>query len=379
MTLGFVDSDSHVRETEKAWDYLDPSERHFRPKHVGDQWLVGDVIHTGPFEPDKTPEGYHELFPRGSGDLTDQGARLKRMDELGVDVHVLFSTWWLNAEVLDPVQEAAMARSWNRWMAEHTSDGGGRLVWTMQAPARMTQRAREEMEFAKEHGAVGVHMSGLKYGYGLADPINFPIYEIAQDLDLTIAVHLGGSIRKLTRQPHLALLYAVAPVLGAFHSVLKSKLPERYPGLRWAFVEAGASWLPFVVQEIFRTDDFSNYRNFIDWQGKGIDLLVNNRMYVTCQIDDDIPYLVDLVGGGNLVHGTDYAHLDLGSDRYGCKIVARKAGRELGNKIADTNGRELWGIDPSFRPAPEITDWSVPQLGVVENWVGSTPVKASAE
>lgn len=41
---------------------------------------------------------------------------------------------------------------------------------------------------------------------------------------------------------------------------------------------------------------------------------VDSRIYVTCQTDDDIPYLVDQVGEDNLVIGTDYGHFDPSSN-----------------------------------------------------------------
>ena len=49
------------------------------------------------------------------------------MDEFGVDVQVLFPTWWL----LYPVSSPAAGRdvpSYNRWIAEGTADSGGRFV-----------------------------------------------------------------------------------------------------------------------------------------------------------------------------------------------------------------------------------------------------------
>jgi hypothetical protein len=82
--------------------------------------------------------------------------------------------------------------------------------------------------------------------------------------------------------------------------------------------------------------------------------MVENRFFVTCQIDDDLPYLCDLFGATNLVHGTDYSHMDLGSDPYGHHIIAAREDLTPADAsaIVDSNARRLWGIDPSFTPAP---------------------------
>ncbi len=370
--MGFIDSDAHVRESDKTWEYFDPGERHLAPKELGGNWQIGDLFSGGPFDPDATPEEYHRLFPNGSADLSDPDARIRRMDDLGVDVQILFSTWWIGSDVFDPIHEAALARSWNRWMAEATDRSAGRLLWTLQAPVRMPERALEEMEFSKRHGAVGVHMRGLRHGIGLGDPVNFPIYERAQDLDLVVAIHVGGDMRVLQRQPHMVMLNNLAPVPGAFHSVLKTGLHERFPRLRWAFLESGASWLPFVIQEAMRSDGYAGFRNFKDWRESVSDLLSNQEMYVACQIDDDLPYLIDMFGGDNLVLGTDYGHLDVGSDPYALQMLAERSGRHRATfgRIVDSNARRLWAISSDFTPAPRPRE-AIPEMSVVDNWMAA--------
>ena len=57
-----------------------------------------------------------------------------------------------------------MYRSYNRWMAEGTADSGGRLRWAALAPVRRMDRAFEDLEFAKENGAVSVFRWGRPTG-----------------------------------------------------------------------------------------------------------------------------------------------------------------------------------------------------------------------
>jgi predicted TIM-barrel fold metal-dependent hydrolase len=369
--MGFIDSDAHVRESEATWAHADPAERDLMPEAVDGTWQVAELSTVGAFDAEATPEGYHELFPRGSADLSDPKVRVARMDRLGIDVQVLFSTWWIGSDVADPRREAALARSWNRWMAERTADSGGRLRWILQAPVRLPNRARQEMEFGRTHGAVGVHMRGLRHGLGVGSAEYDPLHAAAEELGLVMAVHVGGDMRVIAGQPHLVMLNNLAPVPAAFHAVVKTNLGDRFPALRWAFLECGASWLPFVIQEALRSDGYAGFRNFKDWRPSAAHLLSDHDLYVACQIDDDIPYLVDLVGGSNLVLGTDYGHLDVGSDPYGLQILAARAtdsGRGVFADIVDGNARQLWGIPSDFTPAPPPAE-DVPQLGVVDNWM----------
>jgi predicted TIM-barrel fold metal-dependent hydrolase len=71
-------------------------------------------------------------------------------------------------------------------------------------------------------------------------------------------------------------------------------------------------------------------------------------------MDDDLPYLLQFTGPGHLVHGTDFGHLDLGSDPNGLHVVANRSDvdPDVTAKIVDDNARRLYGIDPGFRPAP---------------------------
>jgi len=79
-------------------------------------------------------------------------------------------------------------------------------------------------------------------------------------------------------------------------------------------------------------------------------VLERKNLYITCAISNDLPYLLRCSGENNLVVGSDYGHLDIGSDLFAPQIVA---GRDdiaplAAKKIVDDNGRRLHGIDPSF-------------------------------
>src|SRR4051812_30552931 len=111
VAMGFVDADTHVQEPAAAWSHFDPGERAMAPITVGAGLRIEDLT-INPFRWAGQSEAYRAAFPEGVADLSDVPARLAHMDQLGVDVQVLFSTWWINAEMHSPTVEAAMARSW---------------------------------------------------------------------------------------------------------------------------------------------------------------------------------------------------------------------------------------------------------------------------
>jgi hypothetical protein len=163
---------------------------------------------------------------------------------------------------------------------------------------------------------------------------------------------------------------------GAFFAVLWGGLPDRFPRLRWAFVEGGATWLLYVLRELVRTDDVVGaYRCFRDWRPAAIEAIQGKQLFVAAQIEDNLPEIIDLVGPDFLVYGTDYGHLDIGSDPEGLHLMATRQDidADVAGKIVDGNTRRLLGIDPTFTPAPEATVTALPY----ERMALGLPVNAS--
>jgi hypothetical protein len=109
-----------------------------------------------------------------------------------------------------------------------------------------------------------------------------------------------------------------------------------------------------VLRETFRADATGAYRSFRDWRASTAEALQDKRIYVAVQIDDDLPELVDLLGPDRLVYGTDYGHLDIGSDPDGLHLISTRTdiNPAVARRLVDTNGRRLLGLDAAFCPAP---------------------------
>lgn len=86
-----IDADAHVLETEKTWEYMEGAERKFRPQVVGandgsstdEYWLVDGTLRL-------KSRNVGKNTPMASRELRDVNVRLKHIDELGVDVQVIF-------------------------------------------------------------------------------------------------------------------------------------------------------------------------------------------------------------------------------------------------------------------------------------------------
>src|SRR4051812_25437689 len=97
--MAAIDADAHVLETPHTWDYLEPSEEQYRPRVVqapgpGNGPVVDWWVLDGRLRTKGTNVG--EDTPEASREMKDIALRLQHMDELGVDVQVLYPTIFLN-------------------------------------------------------------------------------------------------------------------------------------------------------------------------------------------------------------------------------------------------------------------------------------------
>ena len=130
-----IDADAHVLETEKTWEYLEGADRKFRPQVVvstdrsphDEYWLVDGTLRL-------KSRNVGKDTPIESRELRDPSVRLKHMDELGVDVQVIFPTMFIIPLTARPEIELALGRSYNRWMADVWKQAKERLRWAAVLP-----------------------------------------------------------------------------------------------------------------------------------------------------------------------------------------------------------------------------------------------------
>ena len=121
------------------------------------------------------------------------------MDRLGVDVQVMYPTLFLTTVSAKPDVEYALVRAYNRWLGAKSDESGGRLRWVVIPPILSMEKAAEELEWGKEHGACGAFKRGVEAGSRSAsDPYFFPLYEAAERLDMPVCVHIAAGDPAIT-------------------------------------------------------------------------------------------------------------------------------------------------------------------------------------
>jgi predicted TIM-barrel fold metal-dependent hydrolase len=279
--------------------------------------------------------------PSESREMAEVAARLRHMDELGIDVQVLYPTIFIRPLTKRPEVELALCRSYNRWLADIWAEAKGRLPWAAALPYLSMEAALRELAWARQHGACAAFMRGLEGDHSLSDPYFFPLYEAASDLDVPVCVHAsnGSFLLHDYFQDDAGVALFKFPVFIGFHALLWNQVPRRFPKLRVGFIEVCAQWVPYLLRDLARRGEKKG-RPLSEFSVR------ENRIWVACQTNDDLDYILPYTGPDSLVIGTDYGHADTSAE---IEMVRNLRGQgtiapEVIDKILDDNPRALYGL-----------------------------------
>ncbi len=365
-----IDADAHVVETERTWEYIEELDRKFKPLALTSNgkryWLIdGRRIRRAGNIGEDTSEASREM--------KDIEARLRHMDSLGVDVQVLYPSLFLIPLTERPRVERVLTRSYNRWLAEIWTKGEKRLRWAAVIPTMNMEYALSEARFAKDNGACALYLRAGPHGTPgkrlgkflprarlmtgalnrlgvkiqitldrhLSDPYFYPLFEEASRLDLPICIHAstGSYMWKEVFEKESGFSNFKLPVISTFHTLAYHEIPKRFPKLRIGFIEVGAQWVPYVLHDLAK-------RFQRNGKSLGNHFMRENRLYVACQTDDDLAYLLRYTGEDNMVIGSDYGHGDTATDIDALRKLqsAGEIGAEAVGKILCQNPSGLYNL-----------------------------------
>jgi uncharacterized protein len=306
-----IDADAHVEESVETWRYLEPEYYPFRPIPVkfpedtcfgshNAAWVIDYKLRLYAANPTIMKAASDKGVPIAVQELNDVPGRLRYLDLLKVDRQVIFPSLWLGCPSENVDLEAALARSYNRFMANQCNQSGGRLRYAAVLPWRRPDLAVQEIREVKGKGsAAGIFVHGIEWDIPLTHPSFRTVYEEAERQDLPITVHTGnGSSPTITRmfegipRPEPRTFPFVHPlgkglvsgpyVRYGFTQFLESDLLEEFPRLRVAFLEAGCEWTVSTVSSLNR-------------KKRAMELL-GERVFVGCLPKEDLSYVTGKLG-----------------------------------------------------------------------------------
>ena len=321
--------------------------------------------------------------------------RLSDMDTDGIDVSVLYPTMMLGLQSMRDVEFGRVqARAYNDWCAVHVQEGKGRLYGAgalppMHASEDVHGVVDEIQHVAGLPGMVSVFMRpnpAIEWRY-FDDPVYDPIWSALQDTELPVAFHpflapdLPGACDglKLARErsahggyqaleeydaakaaaaaqevpflPNIYFTQAIAnpvDVMTAICYITSGGVAERFPGVRFMFLEANGGWLvPWLERLDHHAKKFS-------WDVPWLKMLPSEYFRRQCWIsfDPDESMLAftarsALCGADRIIWASDYPHPDAKFPGVTDELSEALEGLTYEQKqsITSESARALYGID----------------------------------
>ncbi len=283
-----IDADGHILEPFDLWNqYTDPKYRDQAPHLVEDadgkrrliieeralgdpQRGFGSIGGVGARQGavKATELKYEEGRPGGF----DPHKRIPDMDLDGIDAAFLYPSVGLFAgAVQDPDLSAALCRAYNRWLADYCRPYPDRLFGVAMLPMQSVPHAIEEMRFArKELGFKGAFLRPNPYNNKMIDHPDYePFWAAAEDLDMAIGFHEGGSsgmptvgIDRFESRAARHIVSHTMEMMLACLAVIWGGVCERHPKIRIAFLELGGGWIAPWLDRMDRHFDDQFFNDF---------------------------------------------------------------------------------------------------------------------
>ena len=346
MTKPFVvDMDSHVMEPADLWDnYLEPQYRDrsitIRKNNSGREELIVDnkVLLSGRLaslggvehQADKLfidPDiPYMDGCPLASYDTT---ARVKLLDEWGVDAGVVFPTigiLWDKPD--DPELAMAYARAYNNWQWDFASPALNRIVPIAHIPLYDVELAKVELQRCLKLGFKGMFLAPEPVnGKRPSHPDFDPLWQMLVDADLPVCIHLIVRFDRVinlsatrwwdgnTEPMNTVFSFALGgtmQLIPATAALICDGLFDRFPGLKIAIVESGAGYASYLMDRL--DEKYDRFGAMANLKRKPSEYMRENFWFVMDPSERSIDAQCDLLGEEHFLWGSDYPHIDSHAD-----------------------------------------------------------------
>jgi predicted TIM-barrel fold metal-dependent hydrolase len=350
-----IDADAHVVE---GAEFVMEALRRF-PDQVGirSDGVLGVLIE-GRAYPD--PEGPGAGCPADQGvsehpglDATTATGILANADADGIDEMVLFPSFAMCVpSIRDPQLGAAIARMYNRWVAELVSAGHGRLHAAGVVPIEHGELAVDALTEAKELGLVCAVVPPALATRNLDHPDLDRFFGAACDLGMALGVHGAPGLHMpkigVDRFENYIQVHCVSfpfDQMTAMTSLVSGGVFDRHPALRVAFLEAGAGWLPWFVERL--GEHYEARGDWIPggWKRHPDDYVAGGNIWVTCEPDERmLPAVVDRLGAGGVMYASDYPHWDGAWPNSSGKLLSQPLESSALAAVAGDNARRFYSL-----------------------------------
>ncbi len=334
--MRYYSCDSHVVEGREVFDGLEERFGSNAPRIVGNladkpgEWLIigdsrpisvgrfgiaGNKLYT-PETDAKIARGYDGLNPG----VRDPELRLAEQDTDGICGEVMYpSLSMFTFFVADSAIKAAAFARHNDWVFDYCTPDPDRLIGVGCLPVPDVDACVTEARRAGGKGVRGFAIPAhAPIDRSYADPIYDPLWEVLQEMDLPVTMHIftgvtpdgglpehwgspGGSLKGYT--------LAHTTVVNSVIDLIAGGVVERFPRLKFVVAEFETGWVAHFKQRL----DHAAYRT--PWElDDALSLrpseYFDRNFWVTFEDDREGVETRHSIGIENMLWGNDYPHHD---------------------------------------------------------------------
>jgi predicted TIM-barrel fold metal-dependent hydrolase len=344
-----IDSDGHLHEPFDLFErHIEKEFYSMRPRVVSlrdeprdeGRWLVeGRLVPRLPFTKGVGGGGFRYQTPRHrqmkakDNTLDDIEGRLRDLDQLEIDFQVIYPTalvWVFDLE--NRALAGAVCRAYNNYIAEQCSKAPKRLGGVALVPIQEPSAAAEEVRRAVQKlGLVGAVIPGMVGNRPLHAQEFIPFFETMNELNAPIGFHAVTGMHYTPWADCFSDFFSTHvtampfSMMIAMMSVVRSGLLKALPRLRCAFLEVGASWLPYwnwwVGKHIEHVLEPRAARRESDWGREPYELpstvhdpighIIEGRILSGFEHDENLRSIIDQLGSKAFMYASDYPHSDM--------------------------------------------------------------------
>ena len=283
------------------------------------------------------------------------------MDQLGVDVAVMFPTPMLNLSNCPRHEvEVGLSFAYNRWLCDTILDKEPRIKSMLYLPFHDPEACCKIIEqFGERKGVVGFMVTATHYTRNYQNPY-MKMYSMLQERDMPLGFHAAFTWADQSLQ--LTNRFIAVHGLGftwcnMLHMAnwLVNGMPERFPKLKTIWIESGLAWIPFMMQRLdnefmMRTSDApllkrrpSEYMREMFFTSQPMEMVDNRKaLEVTFEM---------INAPTQLLYSSDYPHwdMDLPATIYDLPFIDMQAKRN----ILGGNAQKLFNLEPVLSPVKQ--------------------------
>lgn len=280
--------------------------------------------------------------------------RRQLLDAYGVDYAILTGTFYNIHFLPNPDFAPVLARAINDWMIDHWLSGDRRLKGSLTITLQDPAAAVAEIDRVGDHPNVVQVLvaAGSRLPYG--NRAYHPIWEACERHGLAVGVHFGGIGNATGHAPTSVgwpsfYIEWHTDMSQAFQAHMVSLICEgvfeKYPSLRFVFIEGGIAWVPHVMWRLDK--NWKGLRHEVPWVKRlPSEYVRENFRFTTQPIEEPenpehLLQILDMMDGARTVmFASDYPHWDFDDP---VQALPRLPDR-LRQRIMADSAAELYGL-----------------------------------